>query len=140
MSHLAFSSRKVYGFCGTPCRRAPEGVVRPDGVPLVGVPLVGVLAPSPMGLRLDIWSTWGVKETGVGATRAVMVAVETYEGTEATAGFVRVEGGATRGGGGDMGVVWVIGVTTLTGLWGLGRTKGGGGLTVGVEGRLEVFF
>lgn len=109
-----------------------DGVARLDGVPLVGV-----LAPSPMGLRLDVWSTWGIKETGVGATRAVMVALGTYVGTEAAAGFAGVEDGATSGGG-DTGGVWVIGVTTFTGLWGLGRTKGGGAFTVGEEGRLEL--
>lgn len=94
-SHRAFSSRKVYGFCGTPCRKAVEGVERPDGV----------LAPSPIGLRLDAWSTWGLKETGVGATRAVTVLVGMYVGTEATAGLVGVDGGVTRGGGGDTGGV-----------------------------------
>ena len=98
--YLAFSSRKVYGFCGTPCRRAVEGVLRPDGVPLLGV-----LGPSPMGLRLEAWSTCGEKETGVGVTRAVTVEVGTYVGTEATAGLVGVDGGVTRGGGGDMGGV-----------------------------------
>lgn len=61
--HLAFSSKKVYGFCGIPCRRAVEGVARPDGVPLVGV-----VAPLPRGLKLEVWSTWGEKTTGVGAT------------------------------------------------------------------------
>lgn len=35
-----------------------------------------------------------------------------------------------------MGGVWVMGGTTLTGLWGLGRTKGGG-LTTGGEGRVR---
>lgn len=110
-----------------------EGVARPDGVPLVGV-----LAPSPMGLRLEAWSTCGEKETDVGATRAVMVG--TYMGTEATAGLGGVAGGDTRGGGGDIGGVWVMGVTTFIGLWGLGRTKGGGALTVGEEGRVELIF
>lgn len=105
-------------------------MLRPDGVPLVGV-----LAPSPMGLRLEAWSTCGEKETGVGATRAVAAVVGTYVGTEATAGLV---GGVTRGGGGETGGVWVIGDTTFTGLWGLGRTKGGGALTVGEEGRVEL--
>lgn len=90
-TYLPFSSRNVYGFCGTPCRRAVEGVAHPDGVPRVGV-----LAPSPMGLRLEVWSTCGVKETGVGATWAV-VFVGMYVGTEA--GFVGVEGGVTRVGG-----------------------------------------
>lgn len=33
-----------------------------------------------------------------------------------------------------------MGITTLTGLWGLGRTKGGGVLTVGEEGRTELNF
>lgn len=112
-----------------------EGVARPDGVPLVGV-----LAPSPKGLRLEAWSTCGEKVTGVGATRAVMVGVGTYVGTEATAGLVGVNGGVTRGGGGDMGGVWVIGDTTFTGLWGLGRTKGGGALTVVGDGTEELVF
>lgn len=109
--------------------------MRPDGVPLVGV-----LAPSPMGLRLDVWSTCGLKETGVGATRAVTVVVGMYVGTEATAGLVGVDCGVSRVGGGDMGGVWVIGVTTFTGLWGLGRTKDGGALTVGEEERMELAF
>lgn len=109
--------------------------MRPDGVPLVGV-----LAPSPKGLRLEAWSTWGVKVTGVGATRAVTVGAGTYVGTQATAGLVGVNGGETRGGGGDMGGVWVIGDTTFTGLWGLGRTKGGGALTMGGEGRAGLVF
>lgn len=61
-------------------------------------------------------------------------------GTEATAGLVGVAGGVTRGGGGDIGAVWVMGDTTFTGLWGLGRTKGGGALTVGDEGRAELSF
>lgn len=70
-----------------------------------GVPLAGVVVPSPKGLRLEAWSTCGVKETGVGATRAVTVGVGTYVGTEATAGLVGVGGGVTRGGGGDTGGV-----------------------------------
>lgn len=106
-----------------------EGVARPDGVPLVGV-----LAPSPMGLRLEVWSTCGEKETGVGVTRAVAAVVGMYVGTEATAGLVGINGGVTRGGGGDIDGFWVMGDTTFTGLWGLGRTKGGGALTVGEEG------
>lgn len=77
-----------------------DGVERPDGVPLVGV-----LVPSPMGLRLEACSTCGQKEMGVGATRAVTVVVGTYVGTEATAGLVGVDGGVTRVGGGDIG--WV---------------------------------
>lgn len=85
--------------------------MRPDGVPLVGV-----LAPSPMGLRLEAWSTCGEKDTGVGATRAVAVVVGTYVGTEATAGLVGIDGEVTRGGGGDTGGVCVIGDTTFTGL------------------------
>lgn len=109
-----------------------EGVARPDGVPLLGI-----LAPSPMGLRLEAWSTCGEKETGVGVTRAVTVVVGTYVGTEATAGLVGVDGGVTRGGGGDIGGVWVMGETMFIGLWGLGKTKGGGALTVGEEGREE---
>lgn len=71
--------------------------MRPDGVPLVGV-----VALSPKGLRLEAWSTCGVKETGVGATRAVTLGVGTYVGT---AGLVGVGGGVTRGGGGDTGGV-----------------------------------
>lgn len=110
-----------------------EGVARPDGVPPVGA-----LVPSPVGLRLEAWSTCGEKETGVGVTRAVMVVVGTYVGTEANAGLVGVDGGVTRMGGGDTGGVWVIGDTTFIGLWGLGRTKGGGALTVGEEGREEL--
>lgn len=112
-----------------------EGVARPDGVPLKGV-----LAPSPMGLRLEVWSTCGEKETGVGATRAVAAVTGTYVGTEATAGLVGVNAGLTRGGGGggDTGGVWVMGDTTFTGLWGLGRTKGGGALTAGEDGREEL--
>lgn len=105
-----------------------------------GVPLVGVLAPSPMGLRLEAWSTCGEKVTEVGATRAVTVVAGTYVGTEASAGLVGVDGGVTRGGGGDIGGAWVIGDTTFTGLWGLGRTKGRGALTVGEEGRVEFIF
>lgn len=93
-----------------------------------------------MGLRLEACRTGGEKDTGEGATRAVTVDVGTYEGTEATTGLVGVEGGVTRTAGGDTGGVWVMGVTTLTGLWGLGRTKGGGGLTVGEEGRVELIF
>ncbi len=85
--------------------------MRPDGVALVGV-----LAPSPMGLRLEVWSTCGEKEMEVGGTRAVTVVVGTYVGTEATAGLVGVDGGVTRGGGGDIGGVCVIGDTTFTGL------------------------
>lgn len=81
-----------------------------------------------------------MKVTGVGATRAVTVGAGTYVGTQATAGLVGVNGGVTRGGGGDMGGVWVIGDTTFTGLWGLGRTKGGGALTVGGEGREGLVF
>lgn len=77
---------------------------------------MGVLGPSPMGLRPDVWSTCGVKETDVGATRAVTVVVGMYVGTEATAGLVGVDGGVTRVGGGAMVAVWVIGVTTFTGL------------------------
>lgn len=111
LSHLAFSSRKVYGFCGTPCRRAVEGVACPDGVPRAGV-----LAPSPMGLKLEVCSTCGVKDTGAGATRAVAVIMGTYVGTEAKVGFVGVEGRVTSEGGGDTAAVCVIGVTTFTGL------------------------
>lgn len=81
-----------------------------------------------------------MKVTGVGATRAVTVGAGTYVGTQATAGLVGVDGGETRGGGGEMGGVWVIGDTTFTGLWGLGRTKGGGALTVGGEGREGLVF
>lgn len=33
-----------------------------------------------------------------------------------------------------------MGDTTFTGLWGLGRTKGGGALVVGEEGREELVF
>lgn len=33
-----------------------------------------------------------------------------------------------------------MGDTTFTGLWGLGRTKGGGALVVGGEGREELVF
>lgn len=33
-----------------------------------------------------------------------------------------------------------MGDTTFTGLWGLGRTKGGGALVVGVEGGEELVF
>lgn len=50
-------------------------------------------------------------------------------GTEATPGFIEVEGGVTRGDG-----VWVIGVTTFTGLWVLGRLKDGEVFTVGDKG------
>lgn len=85
--------------------------MRPDGVPLAGV-----LAPSPMGLKLEVCSTCGVKDTGVGATRAVAVIMGTYVGTEATVGFVGVEGGVTTEGGGNTAAVCVIGVTTFTGL------------------------
>lgn len=102
-----------------PCRSAVEGVARPDGVPLVGV-----FTPSPKGLRLEACSTCGVKETGAGAEVTVATEVATT-----AAGLVGVTGGDTRGGG-----VWVIGDTTLTGLWGLGSTKGGGALMAGVEG------
>lgn len=112
-----------------------EGVARPDGVLLEGV-----LAPSAMGLRLELWRTCGEKETAVGATRAVTVVAGTYVGTEAAAGLVGVDGGVTRAGGGDAAGVWVIGDTTFTGLWGLGVTKGGGALTAGEEGRAEVTF
>lgn len=70
--------------------------MRPDGVPLVSV-----LAPSLKGLRLEAWSTCGLKETGVGITRAVMVVVGAYVGTEA--GLVGVDGGVTRAVSGDMG-------------------------------------
>lgn len=94
--------------------------------------LEGALAPSAMGLRLELWRTCGEKETGVGATRAVTVVVGTYVGTEAAAGLVGVSGGVTRAGGGDAAGVWVIGDTTFTGLWGLGTTKGGGALTAEV--------
>lgn len=104
-----------------------EGVARPDGVLLEGV-----VAPSAMGLRLELWRTCGEKETGVGATRAVTVVAGTYVGTEAAAGLVGVNGGVTRAGGGDAAGVWVIGDTTFTGLWGLGATKGGGALTAEV--------
>lgn len=75
---------------------------------------------------------------GVGVTRAVVVGM--YVGTAATAGLVGVEGGVKRGRVGDIGGVWVMGDTTLTGLCGFGRTNGGGGLTVVEEGRLEHFF
>lgn len=105
--------------------------MRPDGVTLVGV-----LAPSPMGLRPDVCSTCGVKEAGVGATRAVTAVVVMYVGTEATTGLVGVDGGG--GAGVDVGGVWVIGVTTFTGLWGLGWTKGAGALTVGEVLRVEL--
>lgn len=109
--------------------------MRPDGVPLVGV-----LGPSPMGLRPDVWSTCGLKKTGVGATRAVTEAAGTYVGTEATAGLVGVDGGVASVGGGAMLGVWAIGVTTFTGLWGFRRTKGGGAFTAGAEGRVELDF
>lgn len=99
-----------------PCRSAVEGVARPDGIPLVGV-----AAPSAKGLRLEACSTCGVKETGTGA--------EVTVATAAAAGLVGVAGGDTRGGG-----AWVMGDTTLTGLWGLGSTKGGGALMAGAEG------
>lgn len=46
-----------------------------------------------------------------------------------TAGFTGVEGRVTRGVG-----VWVIGVTTFTGLWVLGRVKDGDVFTVGDKG------
>lgn len=105
-----------------PCRSAEEGVARPDGVPLVGVE-----APSPKGLRLEACSTCGVKETGAGAE----VTVATEAATTA-AGLVGVTGGDTRGGG-----AWVIGDTTLTGLCGLGTTNGGGALMAAVEGSEE---
>lgn len=72
---------------------------------------------------LEDWSTGGEKETGVGVTRAAGA----YVGTEATAGLTGVVDG------GNAVAFWVIGDTTLTGLWGLGRTKGGGALT-GAEG------
>lgn len=62
----------MYGFCGTPCLRAVEGVLRPDGVLLVGV-----LVPSAMGLKLEAWRTGGEKDTGVGATCAVAAVVGT---------------------------------------------------------------
>lgn len=54
--------------------------------------------------------------------------------------FVGVTGGVTRGGVGDTGGVWVMGETTLTGLCILGRTRGGGALTVSEEGREELDF
>lgn len=122
--HLPFSSRKVYGFCGIPWRRPVEGVARPDGAPLVGV-----VAPSMKGLRLEVWSTCGEKMTGVGVTVEVM---GTYVGT---VGLVGVRGGVTTGSGGNTGGVWVIGDTTLTGLCGLGVTRGGGILIGGEEGK-----
>lgn len=115
-----------------------EGVTRPDGGLLASVP-----APSPKGLRLDVWSTCGVKTTGVGATRAVTVTVAlvgAFVGADATAGLVGVDGGVTRGGGWDTGGVWVIGDTTLTGLCGFGTTKGGGALTVDEVGREALVF
>lgn len=104
-----------------PCRSAVEGVARPDGGPLVGV-----AAPSAKGLRLEACSTCGVKETGTGAEVTVATATAA---TAAAAGLVGVAGGDTRGGG-----AWVMGDTTLTGLWGLGSTKGGGALMAGAEG------
>lgn len=102
-----------------PCRSAVEGVARPEGVALVGV----ALAPSPKGLRLEACSTCGVKETGAGAEVTVAT-----EAAATAAGLVGVTGGDTRGGG-----AWVIGDTTLTGLWGLGSTKGGRTLIAGLE-------
>lgn len=54
--------------------------------------------------------------------------------------FVGVTGGVTRGAVGDTGGVWVMGETTLTGLCILGRTRGGGALTVSEEGSAELDF
>lgn len=51
--------------------------------------------------------------------------------------FVGVTGRVTRGVG-DSGGVWVMGVTTLTGLCILGRTRGGGALTVSEDGSAEL--
>lgn len=99
-----------------------EGVDRPDGVPL----LRGVATPSAKGLRLEACSTSGLKVTGTGAEVTVATATAA---TAAAAGLVGVASGDTRGGG-----AWVMGDTTLTGLWGLGSTKGGGALMAGLEG------
>lgn len=49
--------------------------------------------------------------------------------------MVGVEGGLTRGVG-----VWVIGVTTFIGLWGLNKMKDGEALTVLEEGRALLCF
>lgn len=92
-----------------------EGVARPDGAALVDVAV-----PSAKGLRLEACSTWGLKETGAGAAGVDV--------TTATAGLVGVAGGGARGGG-----AWVMGDTTLIGLWGFGSTKDGGAFTVGWE-------
>lgn len=104
-----------------PCRSAVEGVVRPDGVPLVGV-----ATASAKGLRLEACSTCGVKETGAGAKVTFVTATEAATTAD---GLVGMTGGDTGGGG-----ACVIGDTTLIGLWGLGSTKGGGALMAGVEG------
>lgn len=56
-----------------------------------------------------------------------------------TTGLVGVNGGVATGGGDKAGGVWVIGDTTLTGLCGLGVTRGGGILIGGEEGDFWVF-
>lgn len=87
------------------------GATRPSGV-------VGGFAPCLTGLILLAVSTEG--ETGVGVTQAVVVGTKVGTGGHE----VPTEGGAVFALG-DTVWVWVKGGTTLTGLVGLGKTRGG---------------
>ena len=89
-SHLALSSRNVYGFCGTPCLKVVSLLVAGIALPM-GVSVEVETDPSPIGLILLARTTGGV--IGVGATRAVVAG--TYVGT----GEIGrpTEGGAVHG-------------------------------------------
>lgn len=69
---------------------------------------------------------------GVGAVGVTVEVTGTYVGTT---GLVGVNGAVTTGGVGNIGGDLVIGDTTLTGLCGLGVTRGGGILIGDDEGK-----